>query len=129
MTVESPQIDIKWTITDLERKTSDGYVYRAFWKIIATYENTETGIHGSVEFPRTADFIPFEDLTEDIIVSWTKNQLGPRSVNSLEETVVHELELKISPITFSTGLPWATPVDEETPVIEETVEETVEETP
>ena len=47
------------------------------------------------------DFIPFEDLTNEIAVEWTKATMGEEQVASIEENLENAINLEINPVTVT----------------------------
>ena len=68
------------------------------------------------------DFIPFEDLTNEIVVEWTKGAMGEEEVASIEANIQSQINLLITPasVTLTVG---GEPEPPEPPVEEEQVEE------
>ena len=69
------------------------------------------------------DFIPFEDLTNEIVVEWTKGAMGEEEVVSIEASIQSQINLLITPasVTLTVGGEPEPPVEEE-PVEEEPAE-------
>jgi hypothetical protein len=95
-----------WSINQLERELSDGYVYTAHWTVQAVDGEYSSGSYGSIglERPET-ELIAFEDLTKEIVIGWVKDKLGEESVTSIEESLLSQIEAKRTPTTAN-GLPW-----------------------
>lgn len=70
------------------------------------------------------DFIPFEDLTNEIVVEWTKGAMGEEEVTSIEASIQSQINLLITPasVTLTVGGEPEPPVEEE-PVEAEPEEE------
>ena len=74
-----------WKVSQLERESSDGYVFTAHWNVNAT-ETVEdktysAGAYGSIGLERPEeDLIAFEELTEELVVSWVLDKLGEEQV-------------------------------------------------
>ncbi len=68
------------------------------------------------------DFIPFEDLTNEIVVEWTKGAMGEEEVTFIEDSIQSQINLLITPasVTLTVG---GEPEPPEPPVEEEPVEE------
>tara|TARA_R110002124_G_scaffold162590_3_gene329690 strand:- start:332 stop:757 length:426 start_codon:yes stop_codon:yes gene_type:complete len=68
------------------------------------------------------DFIPFEDLTNEIVVEWTKGAMGEEEVVSIEASIQSQINSLITPasVTLTVG---GEPEPPEPPVEEEPVEE------
>jgi len=65
-----------WAIANLERETSDGYVFTSHYTISANDGTYSSGAYGSVGFQRPESLIPFDDLTEELVIAWTKEAIG-----------------------------------------------------
>ena len=70
------------------------------------------------------DFIPFEDLTNEIVVEWTKGAMGEFDVTSVENGIQNSIDLQITPVsvTLTVGGEPEPPIEEE-PVEAEPEEE------
>lgn len=55
------------------------------------------------------EFIPFEDLTNEIVVGWTKSALGEEQVVYIEANIASQIEQMIKPtsVTLTIGEPVA----------------------
>jgi hypothetical protein len=96
---------ITWKIIELEREIHDGYVFTAHWRVIAQEGNHYVMQHGSLGLQRPeGELIPFEDLTEEIVISWVKEKLG-NNVSEYEDSLLAQIELQKNPPN-ATGLPW-----------------------
>jgi hypothetical protein len=103
-----------WSIAQLERHTADGIVYTAHWVVSATSEGAEgaeggtAGAYGSIglEAPAEGDpIVPFEDLTEAIVVGWVKDALGEEAVTSTEAALATQIAEQLAPKSAA-GVPW-----------------------
>lgn len=97
-----------WNIAQLERELSDGYVFTAHYTVNATDGINSTGSYGSVGFVRPPEdqLIPYEELTEELVVGWVQLALGgEEKVVEIETALKNEIEQKENPTT-SQGLPW-----------------------
>jgi hypothetical protein len=53
-------------------------------------------------------FIPFENLTEDVVVGWAKSILGDEQVQKIQDTLAYNLLIQITPPVGVETLPWVT---------------------
>ena len=109
---DSPSISTTWAIANLERHTNSGIVYTTHWVVNARTEGAavtaSAGAYGSIglEAPAEGDeWIPFEDLTQEIVVGWVKDKLGEEQVISTEAALATQIADQLAPKTAS-GLPW-----------------------
>lgn len=100
-----------WKILAMKHRVSDGYVV----DVNSTYEkqdgvgyarkvlgNTFEGVPGP-------EYIPFEDLTENDVINWVKEALGPDKVLEIQTNVDAEAlanKQEIENPTVEQGLPW-----------------------
>ena len=93
-----------WNIAQLERETSDGYVFTVHYTIDANDGTYNAGAYGSIglERPET-DLIPFADLTKDLVINWVKEKLG--NATEIEASLQSQLDEKHAP-TKALGMPW-----------------------
>lgn len=98
-----------WKIVELERETNDGYVYVAHYTISADDGVYSSGAYGSINFDRPEDdLIPFDSLTEELIIQWVKDKLTEEKVEEIEQALQNQLDEKHAP-TRSAGTPWPKP--------------------
>lgn len=95
-----------WAIAQLERETSDGFVYTAHYTVNATDgEAYSAGAYGSIGFERPEELIPFDDLTQEIVIEWVKEKLGEEQVEKVETALQSQIDEKRAP-TKASGTPW-----------------------
>jgi hypothetical protein len=66
-------IEFTWKIESLEKSDSDGSVIRVNWTVDAVDGDYTASTMGGISFtpdPDADGFIPFESLTEDVVLSW-----------------------------------------------------------
>jgi hypothetical protein len=96
-----------WKIAQLERETSDGYVFTAHYTVDANDGTYSAGAYGSLGLERPeGDMVPFADLTEEIVVGWVKEKLTAEKVTEVEATLQAQLDEQRSP-SKAAGMPWA----------------------
>ena len=63
----------------------------------------------SLDVSDVTEFIPFEDLTNEVIVGWTKSALGEEQVAYIEANIASQIEQMIKPtsVTLTIGEPVA----------------------
>jgi hypothetical protein len=91
-----------WTINDLERTTADGFVILAKFGVTASDGVNTTGMTSAACWTQDPDkpIIPYEDLTEEIVLGWVK-EAAPDTEANLQVT----LDLMAAPME-ATGMPW-----------------------
>ena len=98
-------MEIKWSIPTLERHTADGFVYTAHWRCTATDGEFSASSYGTAGFsqdPEAESFVPYEDLTEEMVLGWLFNSIDK---DATEEALQAKIEADKHP-TSATGVPW-----------------------
>ena len=96
---------ISWDIANLERETSDGYVYTAHYTITANDGAYQAGAYGSIGLERPENLIPYSSLTKAIVVGWVKNELTAEKVADIETALQNQINEQHQP-TKASGIPW-----------------------
>ena len=85
-------------------------VYNVHWVVVGVSDqidpegNPYTGRIIGTQFIDTStiiDFIPFEDLTNEIAVQWTKDAMGAERVAEIEAAVEKQINQKINPTSIT----------------------------
>jgi len=82
-------------------------VYNVHWIVTGVdgdYSATNIGTQ-IVSLSEGGSFIPFEDLTNEIVVGWTKEAMGEEQVASIEASIAGQIEALINPtsVTMTIG--------------------------
>ena len=93
---------ITWTISQLDRQTSDGLVITAHWRVDAVDGDYSAGSYGTVGFERGDTFIAYESLTEAQVIAWVKDKL---EVADIEASLTAQIAAEKAPTTAA-GVPW-----------------------
>ncbi len=107
-----------WAVTALYTETIDGdsnYVVVSNYGVLGV-EGTYTASLSNIARFSTASvspFIPYADLTEDTVIDWIQQDLGPDGVSNLEACIQGQINSQINPpiVPVNTPLPWATIVE------------------
>jgi len=94
-----------WSIANLERTTSDDGVTVAHWRCSSTDGPRIASAYGTTSHtpnPSDADFIPYADLTEEVVLGWVHEQVVQADVEASNEA---KIEAIANP-TSATGTPW-----------------------
>jgi hypothetical protein len=98
-----------WSIVELKRHTSDGLVITAHWEAVKESNGKRARVYGSIGLPMKdpsdLSFIPFDELTEEVVLSWVHAALGAEQVAAYEANLDAQLDALINPPILS-GTPW-----------------------
>ena len=76
------------------------------WQYIGFYRNVEMEISGSTQLdnPDPSNYIPYENLTENIVSEWLNKKLN---VTQYQENIINQIYIQFfPPTTNSLNLPW-----------------------
>lgn len=103
-----------WTINNLYTKTVEGledYVVTAMFEVEGVDGEFSYTVNGSQMFTvkEGVDFVPYANLTEEIVVEWIKEELGENGLLSITACIDGQIESQKNPpvVPVITPLPWA----------------------
>ena len=107
MTTYTWQVDSMYTL-----QTPDpDYVVIAMWTLTGVDGAVTASIQGNSTFNSQAEpqFIPYDQLTEDIVIGWVQTGLGPIGVSNFEANVQGQIDSINNPPVSpqNTPLPWS----------------------
>lgn len=108
------QIVYNWAISQLEVKPQEDnvtdVVVTIHWRLDGTDGTYSAGVYGSIAtkpYEAGAPFIPYNQLTKEIVVGWVEDALGEQ-VQSYKDSIAAQIEAQINPPVLTPPLPWAT---------------------
>lgn len=96
-------IQYTWKVNQLKRKLDTGFVFNVVYELFATDGdfNAQTSGFVSLSQPDPESFIPYEDLSESIVLGWIYERVGKEIENQLADLIENQRNPK-----EATGLPW-----------------------
>ena len=98
-------ITYTWKIGQLDRETSDGFVFTAHYTVNADNGTYTAGAYGSQGFERPDTLVAYSELTEEIVLGWLKTALTEEKVLEVEKALEAQIEEQVQP-TKAAGVPW-----------------------
>lgn len=100
-----------WKVRKLVQKNDgSGLVIQVFYKVYSTDEEYSYVNAGNIELvtENISNFVPYEQLTEDLVIGWVKDRLGPDLGNHEQINIdwINAVKNPITPITKVEQLPW-----------------------
>lgn len=101
-----------WKILNLKSKSDTKMVVDVTVAVFFELDDHKERAVKKVKFegdPASASFIPFDQLTEEIVLTWAKEKLGADELAKLEESAKKTIEEKInreSNPEFISEIPW-----------------------
>lgn len=93
---------ITWTITQLDRKTSDGFVTAAHWTATAVDGEFTASVYSTVSWSEGSPSIPYSSLTQAAVLDWVWDSVDKAATEAALEA---QIEAQKNPVK-ATGLPW-----------------------
>jgi len=107
-------ITYDWNCKTVDAYPQDGeytdLVYNVHWIVTGvsdelkpdgtTYSATNIGTQ-NLNVSDVTEFIPFEDLTNEIVVGWTQEAMGEEQVASIEASIESQINSLITPTTVT----------------------------
>ena len=94
-----------WKIVQLDRETADGFVFQAYYRLVATDGVYSHKAVGDITFDRPETLVPYDDLTEEVVSGWVQEKLGSEKIEEVKAALETAISEKRNP-TKASGLPW-----------------------
>ena len=91
-----------WTISTLERETSNGFVTTAHWQATAVDGDYTASIYSTCSWADGTPTIPYADLTQETVLNWVWESVDKTAT---ESALAAQIDLLKNPVTAS-GTPW-----------------------
>ena len=105
-------INYFWTINPLEcyptSSAGNDYVFIAHWQLHAetgSYQAQSIGTQ-SISGSGEGNFIPFEELTLEVVQGWVESAMGTEQVDNMKTNLAQQIENQINPPTVTLQSPW-----------------------
>lgn len=108
------KVTYEWNCKTVDVHPTDGgetdVVYNVHWIVTGVsdeldpdgnaYQSNNIGTQ-TVLLNSESEFVPFEDLTNEIVVEWTKDAMGEEQVEAIESVVKEYINKKINPTSVT----------------------------
>lgn len=92
-----------WTILNLDRRTSDGFIQVAHWQVTGTDGDISSSVYATCSFDGEAS-IPYDNVTEADVLGWI--WANGVDKDATEQSIADRIEALKNPVQAS-GLPWS----------------------
>jgi len=93
-----------WNVVQTDYNTSDKFITTVHYNVSAVDGDYTASTYGTVGYTQEeGSYIPFEQLTQEVVVGWVQNSLGKDTV---EDSLTAQIDAQKNPVQES-GLPWA----------------------
>lgn len=106
--------NFNWIVNQLFTETIEGkqdYVVIAGFEVVGVDGEYTANVTGTQTFSTetVGPFVPYEDLTNEIVTGWIQVSLGPDGVDNIYACIQGQIDSQINPpvVPQNTPLPWA----------------------
>ena len=92
-----------WTISSLDRRTSDGFVTTAHWQCSGVDGEHSASVYATCSWSEGEPTVPYASLTEAAVLNWVWESVDKAAT---EAAVAAQIDAQKNPVSAS-GLPWA----------------------
>ena len=92
-----------WTISQLDRQTSDGFVTTAHWQCSAVDGEHSVSVYATCSWADGTPTVPYASLTKETVLGWI--WANGVDKDATEAALTAQIELQKNPVT-ATGVPW-----------------------
>lgn len=92
-----------WTISQLDRQTSDGFVTTAHWQATAVDGEHSASVYSTCSWSDGTPTVAYADLTQEQVLGWVLANGVDK--DATEAALEAQIELKKNPVQ-ATGVPW-----------------------
>jgi hypothetical protein len=108
------EIVYNWNFHPLEvvynEDTLTNVVNVVHWQLQATHVSSSILVQNigtvGLETPDTGSFVPFEDLTKEIVTGWVETKLGEEAINNMKSSLSASIQDKLHPTRGPMTPPW-----------------------
>ena len=94
-------MNITWNISQLDRRTADGFVTTAHWQCTGTDGEHSASVYASCGFDGDLE-TPYDNLTQEQVLGWVWQSVDKEAT---EAAVKAQLDAQKNPVTAQ-GTPW-----------------------
>ena len=81
------------------------------WQYTGTLDDTSITNIGTIKLaqPTPEGFIPFENVTKEMVTSWVETTMGEDQITSMQTSISSSINTKLHPTRGPVSPPWVTP--------------------
>ncbi len=95
---------ISWSIDNLNRRTSDGFVTTAHWRATAVDGEHSATVYSTCGWSEGQPTVPYAQLTEQQVLAWCWDNGVDKAAT--EQALADQIAAQKAPAT-ATGTPWS----------------------
>jgi hypothetical protein len=94
---------ITWSISNLDRRTSDGFVTVAHWRCDAVDGEFSASVYSTCSWAEGQPTVAYDALTQETVLGWVWASVDKQAT---EDAVTAQINAQKNPVSAS-GLPWS----------------------
>lgn len=94
---------ITWSISQLDRRTADGFVTTAHWRADAVDGDHRASIYSTVSWQEDSPTVPYASLTEQQVLAWVWESVDKAAT---EAALTAQIVAQKNPVSAA-GVPWS----------------------
>ena len=104
-----------WTVKSMEcyptYQSQTDVVFTVNAIVTATDDSTppftsSAGLSMGINYDESEQYIPYADLTQDIVIGWVQEALGQEGIANIESTLDSQIANMVNPTITTLPLPW-----------------------
>lgn len=95
-------MQITWNVSQLDRRTSDGFVTTAHWQATATDGDLSVSTYATCGWGEGEPAVPYDSLTKEQVLEWVWQSVDKEAT---EAALASQIDSQKNPVSAS-GVPW-----------------------
>lgn len=96
-------MEYNWSISQLDRRTSDGFVTTAHWRCDAVDGEFSASVYATSSWSEGEPVVAYDSLTQETVLGWV--YANGVDKDATESALAAQIEAQKNPVTAS-GTPW-----------------------
>ena len=90
---------VTWALASVDFDIDDGFCHTAHWTVTRVDGDYSASSYGSqsLKTEDIKDFVPFDEVTSEMVDGWVKDAMGEETVTSIEESLDQQIEDQKNP--------------------------------
>lgn len=97
-------MNITWTISNLDRQTSDGFITTAHWQCTGVDGDYSASVYSTCSWQPGTPTIPYAQVTQQEVLDWCWDSGVDKAAT--EAALADQIAAQKNPVTAS-GTPWS----------------------
>ncbi len=95
-------MQITWNVSQLDRRTSDGFVTTVHWQASAVDGDFSASVYATCGWGEGEPAVPYDSLTKEQVLEWVWQSVDKEAT---EAALAAQIDAQKNPVSAS-GVPW-----------------------